>query len=197
MDRYIDLKEQISGYFSDVKSTLDAVDTKAVSGAMNALLDAYERGAEVYCFGNGGSAATAIHMLNDFNKGISYGLEKKFRFHCLNDNIAMLTAISNDLGYENVFVTQLEGRLKAGDVAVAISGSGNSANIIRAVEYAKEQGCVVIGVSGYDGGKLHQLADYSMHAPIDDMQVVEDVHLIFNHMMMRLFCELLKGKEGT
>lgn len=196
MERYIDFKEQISGYFSDVKSTLDAVDAEAVSGAMNALLDAYERDAEVYCFGNGGSAATAIHMLNDFNKGISCGLEKKFRFHCLNDNMAMLTAISNDLGYENVFVTQLEGRLKAGDVVVAISGSGNSANIIRAVEYAKASGCVVIGLSGYDGGKLRQLADHSMHAPIDDMQVVEDVHLVFNHMMMRLFCELLKGKEG-
>lgn len=193
MDRYIDFKEQISGYFADVKSTLDAVDRSAVSGAMNALLDAYERGADVYCFGNGGSAATATHMLNDFNKGISYGLEKKFHFHCLNDNIAMLTAVSNDLGYENVFAAQLDGRLRAGDVVVAISGSGNSANIIRAVEYAKTCGCTVIGVTGYDGGQLRRLADHSMHAPIDDMQVVEDVHLIFNHMMMRLFCQFLKS----
>ena len=194
MDRYIDFKKLITDYFADVKSTLDAVDTTAVSRAMNVLLDAYDRGADVYCFGNGGSASTATHMLNDFNKGISEGLEKKFRFHCLNDNMAMVTAISNDLGYENVFVTQLEGRLRAGDVVVAISGSGNSANIIRAVEYAKAQGCAVIGVTGYDGGKLRRLADHSMHAPIEDMQVTEDVHLIFNHMMMRLFCEMLKDR---
>lgn len=197
MDKCIDFKEQIGAYFSDVKHTLDAVDKEAVSGAMNALLNAYERGADVYCFGNGGSAATATHMLNDFNKGISEGLGKKFRFHCLNDNIAMVTAIANDLGYENVFLTQLEGRLKAEDVVVAISGSGNSPNIIRAVEYAKAKGCAVIGITGYDGGVLRKITDFSMHAPINNMQVVEDVHLIFNHMMMRLFCQLLaRRREG-
>ena len=191
MEKHIDFKEKITAYFSDVKSTLDKVDLEEINAAMNILMDAYIRGSCVYCFGNGGSASTATHMLNDFNKGISYNLDRKFRFYCLNDNVAMLTAISNDLGYENVYITQLKGHLKAGDIVVAISGSGNAPNIIRAVEYAKDCGCSVIGISGYNGGKLRQLADYHMHAPIDDMQVVEDMHLIFNHMMMRLFCQTL------
>ena len=93
-------------------------------------------------------------------------------------------------------VKQLEGKLRAGDLVVAISGSGNSPNVLRAAEYAGAQGCEVVGITGYDGGGLRRLADHHMHVPSWNMQIVEDIHLIFNHMMMKTFCELLKSKEG-
>lgn len=195
MERKIDFNEQIGTYFSTVAATLTQVDQTDLNAAMNALLAAYERGSAIYCFGNGGSAATASHMLNDFNKGISYDLDRKFNFFCLNDNVAMLTALANDVGYPYVFSKQLEGKLQTGDLIVAISGSGNSANVIQAVEYARSCGCEVIGITGYDGGRVDQLADFHMHVPSHDMQIVEDVHMIFNHMMMKLFCQVLNHKS--
>ncbi len=149
----------------------------------------------MYVFGNGGSAATASHMQNDFNKGVSEWIEPKFRFHCLNDNIATLMAVANDIGYDEVFRFQLEGQLEPGDVVVALSGSGNSKNVIRAVEYAKRLGNKVIGVTGFDGGRLRELADISLHAPVMSMQVTEDVHMMFDHLMMSVFYRRLCGKE--
>lgn len=187
----IDFAGKIDAYFSAVSTVLKEVDRGEIDLAMNALLDTYSRGADIYSFGNGGSASTASHMMNDFNKGVSYRLEKKFRFHCLDDNVAMLTAIANDIGYPYVFSVQMEGKLHQGDLVVAISGSGNSANVIRGVEYAKSCGCCIIGVTGYDGGELRKLADYHMHVPSYDMQIVEDIHMIFNHMMMKSFYQEL------
>ena len=191
-------KEQNSGfielmqdYFERVTATIDTLNFQEIDKSMKAILTAYDQGADIYVFGNGGSAATASHMTNDFNKGISCGIEKKFRFHCLNDNIATLLAIANDISYADIFYEQLKNRLRAKDLIIAISGSGNSCNIIKAVEYAQSCGCIVIGITGYSGGKLKQIADYSLHADIEDMQVVEDIHLIFNHMMMKAFCQVL------
>ena len=189
--RKMDFIKGVDAYFSTVTATILQIDQTEIDAAMNQLLAAYERGSAIYCFGNGGSAATASHMLNDFNTGISYGLDKKFKVHCLNDNIATLTALANDIGYEFIFSKQLEGKLQAGDLIVAISVSGNSSNVIRAVEYAKACKCGVIGITGYDGGILRKLADYHMHVPSHDMQVVEDIHMIFNHMMTKLFCQTL------
>ena len=136
--------------------------------------------------GNGGSAATASHMVCDFNKGVSFVVGKKFRLQCLNDNVPSVMAIANDMSYDEVFSYQLQGVLEPGDLLVAISGSGNSKNIIKAVEYAKTIGCKVVGITGYSGGK--------MHVAVDDMQIVEDIHMIFDHMMMRVFCDNLKNK---
>lgn len=190
-------ENKINDYFEALKNTLDMINREEVEKAMNVIIDAYERESDIYCFGNGGSASTASHMCNDFNKGVSIDLNKKFRFHCLSDNIATLTAIANDIDYEDVFCSQFQGRLRKGDLIIAISGSGNSTNVIKAVEYAKETGCLVIGITGFDGGELNTMADYHMHVPINNMQIVEDIHLIFNHMMMSLFCELLlQQKEG-
>lgn len=194
--KQLDFVERIDSYFSALDEALAQVDRKELNEAMNAFIQAFERDADIYVFGNGGSASTASHMMNDFNKGISLELERKFRFHCLNDNIPVLTAIANDIGYEYVFSVQLEGKLKPNDLVVAISGSGNSKNIVSGVEYARSIGCKVIGISGYDGGKLYQMSDYHMHAPSHNMQVVEDVHMIFNHMMMKIFSGELKGKTA-
>lgn len=179
-----DFTSDISTYLSDETAVLQALDRDALNQALNALLDAFERGSAVYVFGNGGSAATASHFQNDFNKGVSEHTEKKFNFVCLNDNVATMMAVANDIGYEEVFRFQLRGHLKPGDVVLAISGSGNSPNVLNAVEYAQTLGNQVIGLTGLQGGKLKALSDISLHVPVQSMQITEDVHLIFNHLMM-------------
>lgn len=153
--------------------------------------DCLKQERNIYIFGNGGSSATASHFQNDFNKGVSEHTEKKFRFTCLNDNVATMMAVANDIGFDEVFRFQLQGKLKSSDVIFAISGSGNSKNVINAVEYAKEQGCTIVGLTGYDGGKLKELSDISLHAPIKSMQITEDIHMIFDHLMMSVFYKTL------
>lgn len=186
---------EMNNYYSELKNVIDNLDRDEINKSMNAIYDAYQAEKTIYVFGNGGSAATASHMMNDFNKGISTGLKKKFRFQCLNDNVATLMAVANDIGYEDVFVNQLENRLNGSELVLAISGSGNSRNVTKAVEYAKSCGCKIIGLTGYKGGRLDILADYHMHVNVDDMQLTEDVHMTFDHMMMRLFCNQL-GASG-
>ena len=136
--------------------------------------------------GNGGSASTASHFAGDFNKGLSLNREKRFRFYCLNDNAATVLSLANDVAYEAIYVEQLKNFLSEGDLVVAISGSGNSQNVINAVEYAKEKGNTVIGLTGYNGGKLHQLSDIKLHIPVNDMQIVEDLHMVFDHLIMSI-----------
>lgn len=189
----MDFSKQIKDYLDLEISILKKLDQHEINNAMNLLEETREKGSNVYVFGNGGSAATASHMENDFNKGISEKLERKYRFQCINANMATIMSIANDNGYDRVFEQQLENKLKRDDVIVAISGSGNSENVIRAVEYAKKQGCRVIGMTGYSGGKLKTLSDISLHVPLDNMQITEDIHIIFNHMMMYILCGELSG----
>lgn len=189
-----DYSNDIKEYIRREREILETLDVDSLNAAMNLLEDCLDNERNVYIFGNGGSSATASHFQNDFNRGISEGLENKFRFCCLNDNVATLMAIANDIGFEEVFRYQLTGRIKSEDVIVAISGSGNSMNVINAVTYAKEQGCIIIGLTGYDGGKLKDLSDISLHVPIKDMQITEDIHMVFDHLMMSVFCKNLKRK---
>ena len=196
----MDFKDKIKNYLELETKVIASLNVEEINEAMNALLDCYNRGGTVYTCGNGGSASTATHMVCDFGKGTCYDLDKKFHFVCLNDNIPTIMAIANDDSYDSIFSYQLRGRLTKNDLLLAISGSGNSHNIIKAVEYAKEVGAKIIGVTGYNGGKLLKAADYHLHAPIDDMQITEDVHLIFNHMMMKIFWQYLheiNGKEAV
>ena len=189
----VDYTKDIQDYLRLERETLGKLDVSEISRAINVLMDALEGGRTVYIFGNGGSASTASHFAGDFNKGVSEGLQKVFRFQCLNDNLPTLLAVANDFDYSEVFVYQLRGRIRPGDVVMAISGSGNSKNVVKAVEYAREQGAVVIGLTGYSGGRLRALSDVSLHVPVDSMQIAEDVHLIFDHLMMAVLCERLKG----
>ena len=189
----MDFSKQIKDYIELEISILSKLDQDEINRAMNLLEKTRNRGSNVFVFGNGGSAATASHMENDFNKGISEKLEKKYRFQCINANLATIMAIANDNGYDRVFIQQLENKLKAEDVIIAISGSCNSENVIKAVEYAKGQGCKIIGMTGYDGGKLKSLSDISLHVPLDNMQITEDIHTVFNHMMMYILCGELSG----
>lgn len=191
----MDYRGEISAYLEKEIEALQSLDQGEIDRSLNLLTGALEREAIIYIFGNGGSAATASHYQNDFNKGISEHTEKKFRFQCLNDNIATVMAIANDIGYNEVFRFQLRGRLRPGDVCIAISGSGNSPNVIKAVEYAKEQGCKVIGLTGFDGGKLRALSDISLHVPVNSMQITEDIHMVFDHLMMSVFYKTMCGIE--
>ena len=174
------LKDKIIEYYEKEIDIIKALDFEQIENAVKAILDAYEREATIYVFGNGGSAATASHFVGDFNKGISEYFDKKFNLICLNDNLPTMLAIANDISYDEIFAFPLKKRLKSSDLILAISGSGNSRN--------------VVGISGFDGGKLKELADYHMHVPINDMQITEDIHMSFDHMMYRVFIDYLKQK---
>ena len=190
-----DYSEAIKEYIALEKSTLDKLNILDINDAMNLIMQTYEGKHNIYIFGNGGSSATASHFQNDFNKGISEYVENKFRFQCLNDNVATIMAIANDIGFEEVFRFQLRNKLEDGDIIIAISGSGNSRNIINAVEYAKEMGNKIIGLTGYEGGKLKEMSDISLHADVMSMQVTEDIHMIFDHLIMGILYQTICGKK--
>lgn len=179
--------DQINNYIEHLKTALDRISRDEINRFAEVLLDAYEKDAHIYIFGNGGSATTASHFACDLNKGVSYGLEKRFKVVTLNDNMATLMAYSNDVSYDDIFVEQLKNFIKKGDIVVGISGSGNSGNIVKAIEYANEKGNLTVGITGYDGGKLRNLSKCSINANMDDMQISEDIHLIIGHIMMRVF----------
>ena len=191
----MDYRNDIRNYIELEREVLSELDIDALNQAMQLIEEAYRNRKKVYVFGNGGSSATASHYQNDFNKGLSESLETKFEFVCLNNDTATLMAIANDIGFEEVFRYQLQGRIREGDLVIALSGSGNSSNILNAVEYAKEQGNKVIGLTGIKGGKLRQIADVSLHVPVNSMQVTEDVHMIFDHLMVSVFYKYLCGVD--
>jgi D-sedoheptulose 7-phosphate isomerase len=192
MDDYISLIEDYIELEIDV---LKKLDVNQINALMNAIEEARQNNATIYIMGNGGSASTASHFANDFNKGLSEYLTKKFNFVCLSDNIATLTAIANDIGYDSVFKFQLEGKLKCSDLMIAVSASGNSPNILAAVEYAVEVGAHSAGLIGFNGGKLKQMVDYPVQIPIHSMQVTEDLQMALDHLMMAVFLSTLCGKE--
>ena len=138
--------EGINGYLGRLQECIDKLDRKEIEAFMRILLQARDEGRQVFIMGNGGSASTASHFCCDFNKGISYQQDKKFRMICLNDNVATMLAYANDVSYDNVFVEQLKNFLQAGDIVIGISGSGNSKNVLRAIEYAKANDAVTVGL---------------------------------------------------
>ena len=189
------LKEAIDNYFNLLKQSVDGLDRSAIESFIDLLLEARKNGNNIYIMGNGGSAATASHFTCDFNKGLSYKKDIRFKMICLNDNIATMLAYSNDLGYENVFEEQLKNFLKKDDVVIGISGSGNSKNILNAVEYANELGAKTVGLTGFDGGKLKDIVDVSIHADINNMQVAEDVHMMICHMLYSVMSPILETEN--
>lgn len=186
------MKEAIDNYFNLLKQSVDGLDRKAIISFVDLLLEARKNGNNIYIMGNGGSASTASHFTCDFNKGLSYKKDIRFKMICLNDNIATMLAYSNDLGYENVFVEQLKNFLKKDDVVIGISGSGNSKNILNAIEYANHLGAKTVGLTGFDGGKLKNIVDVSIHADVNNMQVAEDVHMTICHMLYSVMSPILE-----
>ncbi len=193
----INFKKAIKEYYDREIRIIQNLDLDEINDAMNAIYNAYQKQGTIYVCGNGGSAATASHMQNDFNKGISEYVDNKFRFCCLNDNYPTVMAIANDIGYEEIFRFQLLNKINKNDLFIGISGSGNSKNVLYAAEYAKECGIKVIGITGYKGGKLKDMADYRMHVAEEDMQIDEDIHMTFDHMMMKIFYNFLTKGELT
>ncbi len=187
---------EINEYYEKEREIIKQLDKEEINKALNCLLKHYDDSSTVYVLGNGGSSATANHMVCDFNKGISMDLKKPFNVISLSDNVPILMAIGNDVGFEDVFYLQLKNKLKPNDLIIAISGSGNSHNIIKAVKYAKEVGCDIIGLTGYAGGKLKDYATINVHAPVDDMQITEDIHMSFVHVSMQILWKYLMAKEG-
>lgn len=186
-----DVAGYVDRYFSDLLDALSKVDRGTIENMVGLLMDCYEGEHTIYICGNGGSGATASHIVCDFNKGISMYHEKKFRMLCLNDNIPSILAISNDCSYDDLFLMQVEGRIREGDVLIAISGSGNSHNIVRVADYFRSCGNKVIGFSGYSGGKLSEMSDISVHVPINDMQKSEDSHMIILHLCAQIIANKL------
>jgi D-sedoheptulose 7-phosphate isomerase len=158
------------------------------------LLRAWRAGANVYICGNGGSAGNAIHLANDFIYGISKRDGKGLRVEALSANAAVLTCLANDTGYDNIYAQQIKVKGQSGDLLIALSGSGNSKNIINALNAAREAGVTSVAILGFDGGQCLSLADVSIHIPLDDMQIAEDMQLIIGHMCMQYLCTQ-EGRE--
>jgi D-sedoheptulose 7-phosphate isomerase len=185
-------------YLTDLKNVLDRLPLATLDRFFAVIEEAHAAGKQIFVIGNGGSAATASHMMNDLNKG-TLGHKgdapwKRFKVIALTDNVSLMTAWANDTDYNTVFSEPLKNLANAGDVLIAISASGNSPNIITAVETAKKIGVKVLGFGGFTGGKLLQLADVCVVVPSDGYGPVEDVHMILDHILTGYFYEKLKGK---
>jgi D-sedoheptulose 7-phosphate isomerase len=177
---------EIQQYLNALITTIKSVDVECINAVAEVLGDACKEQKRIFIMGNGGSSATASHYVCDFNKGLSVNRQQRYKMYCLSDNVPTMMAIANDMGYENIFVEQLKNFIEEGDVVIGISGSGNSPNVIKAIEYAKAMNAVTIGLSGYDGGRLKQIVKYSIHVNIDNMQITEDVHAMLDHLLMSI-----------
>lgn len=179
-----DYKNDLKNYLEEEIRVIQSLDLESINEVMKVLEEARVSGKNIFICGNGGSAATASHFCCDFNKGVSESLEKKYNFECLNDNVATMMAVANDISYDEVFRYPLKCKMKPGDIFLGISGSGNSKNVVNAMEYAKQIGGTTIAIVGYSGGVMKEMADYNIHVNIDNMQIAEDVHMILDHLMM-------------
>lgn len=171
---------------------LEKVNMSSLDQAVSVLWEAYEQNKQVFILGNGGSASTASHMACDIGKGVVCEGKKRFRVQSLCDNVAVMTAWANDVSYETIFKDQLENMLNQGDIVIAISASGNSPNVVKAIEYANTQGAIIIGMSGFKGGRLYELADVKIHFPVSDYGQVEDLHLMAEHIITECIRERMK-----
>lgn len=185
-------------YLEQLHRVLSQIDRGQIAAFVAELIDARARGAAIYFIGNGGSAATASHFANDMAVS-SRNSGRPFRAISLTDNVATMTCIANDFGYDQVFVRQLASVSRSGDVLVAISASGNSPNILRAVEFARDKGLRVVGLSGFDGGRLRELADVCVHVPTATGQYgpVEDAHMVLDHLVGAYLANQCREESGS
>ena len=199
----MDFLKELQEYREREIEVYKSMDLESVNKVMQVLEDARLSGRRIFICGNGGSAATASHYAGDFNKGVNMRIvglggyikdgipnaDKMkgiplYNFECLSDNVPTMMAVSNDESYAECFRFPLSVKMKEGDIVIGISGSGNSSNVVNAMLYAKEHGGKTIAIVGYSGGKMKQIADYSIHVDINDMQIAEDLHMVLDHMMM-------------
>lgn len=193
----MDRKKFVEDYLENLKNLLESIDPRVVLRIIDQLERTVAAGSKIYVAGNGGSAATASHMANDLGAGLRRRNIVNFDITSLADNTPACTAIANDIGYENIFYMQLKGLLKPGDLLILISCSGNSPNIVKAARYAREVGAVIVGITGFDGGELKRLSDENFHVqtPKGNYGLVEDVHMILDHMLYSYYIAAFEGKQ--
>jgi D-sedoheptulose 7-phosphate isomerase len=179
--------DNVTTYIEGLRSAIDELPRDELSRLGELLYRAYRDEKAVFTFGNGGSASTASHMAADLSKNTIDADMRRFRVFSLNDNQSLMTALANDLGYEHVFSEQLRNFVRPGDLLVAISASGNSENVINAIRYGQSQSAEVAGILGFDGGQAAELADLAIVVPSCEYGIVEDVHLIINHILVDHF----------
>ena len=187
----VDCSSFLDSYKSELISQINNIDNRIIEDIIILLEKTELNKGKIYIIGNGGSAATASHMANDFGIGLKRRGSGNFSVESLADNSAVCTAIANDIGYENIFYTQLQDKLNKNDILIAISCSGNSPNIIKAVNYAKQNNINIIGITGFDGGELKMLSSINFHVETNPNEygIVEDIHMILNHMIYTYFIE--------
>lgn len=186
---------EIQRYLDEVRDVLGGLPLEPIRDVVDVLLSANYVGSTVFTLGNGGSAATASHFACDLAKGTIVPQRPRFRVIALTDDVPLMTAWSNDVAYEEVFAEPLRNLMTRGDVVVAISGSGNSPNVLRAVELARQVGGITIGFSGFAGGKLGQMVDVPVVVPCDCMEQIEDVHMVLCHLITTALRERLRRIE--
>jgi len=184
--------ENFQTYFGRISESLDKTDTGKLDEIARHIIKTKETGKRIFTAGNGGSAATASHFCNDLIKGCRVDDQVGFRATCLCDAMPVLTCLANDFSYEDVFAIELQTFAEKGDLLIVFSGSGNSPNILRAAEIARELGLYVIGFGGCGGGKMKDLCDLCLVAPTNSMEELEDLHLCYCHALITVIREELK-----
>jgi len=181
------IRRFVSEYVAEVKTLLDTISLDVFEKLVDRLKTAFEQGGTVYVMGNGGSGATASHFVCDMNKSGGRILSGKIRCACLNDNLPSILAYANDISFDDIFVKQLENFLSKDDVVMILSASGNSPNIVKALEFSRLTSVHSVALTGFKGGQAAGLADISLVVPSTDIQKIEDVHLMWSHMIIQIF----------
>ena len=185
MRQTVAAKDLILGYSTRLQEVLASSDWSSVNFLAQDMLRCWQKKRQVFFCGNGGSAGNAVHLANDFLYGIAKKTGGGLKVQALSANSAVMTCLANDIGYESIFSEQLAVQAQAGDLLIALSGSGNSPNIVRVIEQAKSMDVKTYAILGFTGGKCKEIADVPIHFPVNDMQIAEDMQLIVGHMMMQ------------
>jgi D-sedoheptulose 7-phosphate isomerase len=180
-------------YLNGLQDCINEISNQDIEGVADAVFDAYRNNRQIFIFGNGGSAATASHITCDLRKGTALPDKVRLKVTSLSDSIPLFTAIGNDISYESVFVEQLISQVEKGDIAIGISCSGNSPNVLKAIQYAKEQGATTIGFTACGGGKLKSMTDRNINLSTCDFGQAEDIHLCLGHIISYM----IKAKMKT
>jgi len=194
MERKVTLENYFSDYRERLNNLMDLVDINDLEKVVTVMITAFKNGKTVYVCGNGGSAATASHIQADFSFFVRYFTQFRPKVRALTDNTAIITAVGNDTSFNDIFVEQLRGHFEEGDAIICISASGNSENVVRAAQYANENGGTSIGFIGFTGGKLKETCTWSLYTPNPkgDYGPIEDLHMIYDHLIVNY---LSKDKE--
>ncbi len=186
-NKSLTLREYALGYLKEIREALDELPLRDLEQVVSVIEDAYRKRKQIFIVGNGGSASTASHFACDLGKGTASDQKPRFRVMSLNDNIPLMTAIGNDLGYQELFTEQLRNLLEEGDVLILITGSGNSENILKAAEYAKSKGATTVAFIGFGGGKLKKIVKAHVTFSSTKYEVVEPLHLLLEHLISFYF----------